>query len=51
MARGGERLEPFYEHHGWTEIGRHTNALRFADADTRDEVTMAINLFANPTPG
>lgn len=42
-VRGGERLEPFYERHGWYEIGRHGGALRF-DNDDRDEVLMKIDL-------
>jgi GNAT superfamily N-acetyltransferase len=42
--RGGEQLEPFYEQAGWQEIGRHDGALRFGDADDRDEVLMRINL-------
>ena len=44
VLRGGERLESFYEAHGWTEIGRHRNALRLKDGDDRDEVFMAIEL-------
>lgn len=43
-VRGGENLEPFYERHGWKEIGRQTGALRFADNDTRDEVLMQTTL-------
>jgi len=43
-VRGGEHLEPFYERHGWHEVGRHVGALRFADNDDRDEVLMKITL-------
>jgi GNAT superfamily N-acetyltransferase len=42
--RGGEQLEPFYEKHGWKEVGRHPNALRLSQDDHRDEVFMAIVL-------
>lgn len=42
-ARGGEHLEPFYERHGWSEIGRHVGSLRFADND-RDEILMRLRL-------
>jgi hypothetical protein len=38
-------LRPFYERHGWVEIGRHRNALRFADGDD-DEVAMTMDLAA-----
>lgn len=46
VARGGEGLEAFYEHHGWTEIGRHADALRFGEFDVRDEITMRLVLGA-----
>ncbi len=43
--RGGEQLEAFYERHGWTEFGRHRNALRFGgDMGDRDEVYMSKDL-------
>jgi GNAT superfamily N-acetyltransferase len=31
VLRGGEGLEDFYGHRGWTEIGRHHAALRLAE--------------------
>lgn len=43
-ARGGEQLEAFYERYGWSEIGRHVGALRFADNDDRDEILMRLRL-------
>jgi GNAT superfamily N-acetyltransferase len=42
--RGGEGLEAFYVKAGWTEIGRHRNALRLSANDYRDEVLMAKSL-------
>ena len=42
--RSGEGLESFYERRGWTEIGRHRNALRLPHGDDRDEVFMTLQL-------
>ena len=48
VLRGGEGLESFYEHFGWTEIGRHPGALRI-DGSDRDEVSMLLSL-DSPSP-
>ena len=37
-VRGGEGLEPFYERHGYVEIGRHVGAVRMPDGTDRDEI-------------
>lgn len=40
-VRGGMGLEAYYGRHGWREVGRWPNALRFPDRD-RDEVLMVL---------
>lgn len=40
----GLRLERFYEHLGWREIGRWPGALRLAPDDDRDEILMCLLL-------
>jgi GNAT superfamily N-acetyltransferase len=44
VLRSGEGLEAFYVKAGWTEIGRHRNALRLSANDYRDEVLMTKSL-------
>lgn len=44
LLRGGENLEVFYSRLGWTEIGRHPQALRISSGDDRDEVSMMLRL-------
>lgn len=44
LLRGGENLEVFYSRLGWTEIGRHPQALRISNGDDRDEVSMVLRL-------
>lgn len=43
-VRDGEGLERFYERLGWTEVGRHPDALRLRAKDDRDEILMFLNL-------
>ena len=42
--RSGLGLEAFYERLGWREVGRWPAALRWSDADRRDEVLMLLPL-------
>jgi GNAT superfamily N-acetyltransferase len=44
VLRSGEGLEDFYQRFGWTEVGRHRNALRLDASDDRDEVMMVRQL-------
>ena len=48
VVRGGEGLESFYSRLGWTEIGRHRAALRMAEGDDRDEVSMMLPISPDP---
>jgi GNAT superfamily N-acetyltransferase len=40
MVRGGMGIEGFYEHLGYEIVGRHPRAIRVAESDDRDEITM-----------
>lgn len=39
-VRGGTGIERFYERFGYELVGRHPNAIRIADGDDRDELTL-----------
>jgi GNAT superfamily N-acetyltransferase len=43
-VRGGTGIERFYERFGYTEIGRHPQAIRLAPGDDRDEIVMLVRL-------
>lgn len=43
-VRGDEGLEPFYERHGYREIGRHVGAVRMPDGTDRDEIQFLCHL-------
>ena len=40
MVRGGLGIEGFYEHLGYEIVGRQPRAIRVAEGDDRDEITM-----------
>lgn len=48
-VRGDEGLEPFYERHGYVEIGRHVAAVRMPDGTDRDEIQFLHELGADLT--
>ncbi|MER6994792.1 GNAT family N-acetyltransferase [Streptomyces sp. NPDC000410] len=43
-CRGGMGLERFYESCGYKEVGRVPDAIRVADGDDRDDITMLLPL-------
>lgn len=43
-VRGGEGLEPFYEHLGYQVVGAHPRAVRLPDGTDRDEVMLVADL-------
>jgi len=43
-TRGGTGVERFYEHLGYTIVGRHPGAIRLAPGDDRDELILIYRL-------
>ena len=43
-TRGGTGVERFYEHLGYTIVGRHPGAIRLAPGDDRDELILIYQL-------
>ena len=43
-TRGGTGVERFYEHLGYTIVGRHPGAIRLAPGDDRDELILVYQL-------
>jgi GNAT superfamily N-acetyltransferase len=43
-TRGGTGVERFYEHLGYTVVGRHPGAIRLAPGDDRDELILLYRL-------
>ncbi len=43
-TRGGTGVERFYEHFGYTIVGRHPGAIQLAPGDDRDELILVLRL-------